>query len=163
MRHIISMLLENESGALSRVAGLFSARGYNIESLTVAPTNDRSLSRMTIVTSGTDEIVEQITKQLNKLVDVVRLSELTESSHVERELLLIKVRAEGTGREEIRSLVDIFRGQIVDVTEKSYIIQLAGDGQKIDAFMNALGEHTILEVARSGATGIARGEKVLRY
>jgi acetolactate synthase-1/3 small subunit len=157
------MLLENESGAVSRVAGLFSARGYNIESLTVAPTNDRSLSRMTIVTSGTDEIVEQITKQLNKLVDVVRLSELTESSHVERELLLIKVRAEGTGREEIRSLVDIFRGQIVDVTEKSYIIQLTGDGQKIDAFMNALGEHTILEVARSGATGIARGEKVLRY
>ncbi|MDZ7788464.1 MAG: acetolactate synthase small subunit [Halofilum sp. (in: g-proteobacteria)] len=163
MRHIISLLLENESGALSRVSGLFSARGYNIESLTVAPTNDRSLSRMTIVTSGTDEIVEQITKQLNKLVDVVRLSELTESSHVERELLLIKVRAEGTGREEIRSLVDIFRGQIVDVTEKSYIIQLTGDGQKIDAFMNALGEHTILEVARSGATGIARGEKVLRY
>jgi acetolactate synthase-1/3 small subunit len=163
MRHIISLLLENESGALSRVAGLFSARGYNIESVTVAPTNDRSLSRMTIVTSGTDEIVEQITKQLNKLVDVVRLSELTESSHVERELLLIKVRAEGTGREEIRSLVDIFRGQIVDVTEKSYIIQLTGDGQKIDAFMNALGEHSILEVARSGATGIARGEKVLRY
>lgn len=163
MRHIISLLLENESGALSRVAGLFSARGYNIESVTVAPTNDRSLSRMTIVTSGTDEVVEQITKQLNKLVDVVRLSELTESSHVERELLLIKVRAEGTGREEIRSLVDIFRGQIVDVTEKSYIIQLTGDGQKIDAFMNALGEHTILEVARSGATGIARGEKVLRY
>ncbi|WP_067563203.1 acetolactate synthase small subunit [Halofilum ochraceum] len=163
MRHIISLLLENESGALSRVSGLFSARGYNIESVTVAPTNDRSLSRMTIVTSGTDEIVEQITKQLNKLVDVVRLSDLTESSHVERELLLIKVRAEGTGREEIRSLVDIFRGQIVDVTEKSYIIQLTGDGQKIDAFMNALGEHTILEVARSGATGIARGEKVLRY
>lgn len=163
MRHIISLLLENESGALSRVAGLFSARGYNIESVTVAPTNDRSLSRMTIVTSGTDEVVEQITKQLNKLVDVVRLSELTESSHVERELLLIKVRAEGTGREEIRSLVDIFRGQIVDVTDKSYIIQLTGDGQKIDAFMNALGEHTILEVARSGATGIARGEKVLRY
>lgn len=163
MRHIISLLLENESGALSRVAGLFSARGYNIESLTVAPTHDHSLSRMTIVTSGTDEIVEQITKQLNKLVDVVRLSDLTESTHVERELLLIKVRAEGTGREEIRSLVDIFRGQIVDVTDKSYIIQLAGDGQKIDAFMNALGEHTILEVARSGATGIARGEKVLRY
>ena len=163
MRHIISLLLENESGALSRVSGLFSARGYNIESVTVAPTNDRSLSRMTIVTSGTDEIVEQITKQLNKLVDVVRLSELTESSHVERELLLIKVRAEGTGREEIRSLVDIFRGQIVDVTDKSYIIQLAGDGQKLDAFMNALGEHTILEVVRSGATGIARGERVLRY
>ena len=163
MRHIISLLLENESGALSRVSGLFSARGYNIESVTVAPTNDRSLSRMTIVTTGTEEIIEQITKQLNKLVDVVRLSDLTETSHVERELLLIKVRAEGTAREEIRSLVDIFRGQIVDVTDKSYIIQLTGDGAKIDAFMNALGEHTILEVVRSGATGIARGEKVLRY
>ena len=163
MRHIISLLVENESGALSRVSGLFSARGYNIESVTVAPTNDRSLSRMTIVTTGTEEIIEQITKQLNKLVDVVRLSDLTETSHVERELLLIKVRAEGTAREEIRSLVDIFRGQIVDVTDKSYIIQLTGDGAKIDAFMNALGEHTILEVVRSGATGIARGEKVLRY
>ena len=162
MRHIISLLLENESGALSRVSGLFSARGYNIESVTVAPTNDRSLSRMTIVTSGTEEIIEQITKQLNKLVDVVRLSDLTESSHIERELLLIKVRAEGTSREEIRSLVDIFRGQIVDVTDRSYIVQLTGDGAKLDAFMAALGEHTIVEVVRSGATGIARGEKVLR-
>ena len=163
MRHIISLLLENESGALSRVSGLFSARGYNIESVTVAPTNDRSLSRMTIVTTGTEEIIEQITKQLNKLVDVVRLSDLTESSHVEREMLLIKVRAEGTARQEIRSLVDIFRGNIVDVTEKTYIIQMTGDGPKIDAFMSALGDHVILEVVRSGATGIARGEKVLRY
>ena len=163
MRHIISLLLENESGALSRVSGLFSARGYNIESVTVAPTNDRSLSRMTIVTTGTEEIIEQITKQLNKLVDVVRLSDLTESSHVEREMLLIKVRAEGTARQEIRSLVEIFRGNIVDVTEKTYIIQMTGDGPKIDAFMSALGDHVILEVVRSGATGIARGEKVLRY
>ena len=163
MRHIISLLLENESGALSRVAGLFSARGYNIESVTVAPTQDRSLSRMTIVTTGTEEVIEQITKQLNKLVEVVRLSDLTESSHVERELLLIKVRAEGSAREEIRSLVDIFRGQIVDVTERSYIIQLAGDGAKIDAFLATLGEHAILEVVRSGATGIARGERILRY
>lgn len=163
MRHIISLLLENESGALSRVAGLFSARGYNIESVTVAPTNDRSLSRMTIVTSGTEEIIEQITKQLNKLVDVVRLSDLTESTHVEREMLLIKVRAEGSGREEIRSLVEIFRGQIVDVTDTTYIVQMTGDGSKIDAFMGALGDHVILEVVRSGATGIARGEKVLRY
>ena len=163
MRHIISLLVENESGALSRIAGLFSARGYNIESLTVAPTNDRSLSRMTIVTVGTDEIIEQITKQLNKLVDVVRLSDLTESTHVEREMLLIKVRAEGSAREEIRSLVDIFRGQIVDVTDKTYIVQMTGDGPKIDSFMGALGDHTILEVVRSGATGIARGEKVLRY
>ncbi len=163
MRHIISLLLENESGALSRVAGLFSARGYNIESLTVAPTNDRSLSRMTIVTTGTEEIVEQITKQLNKLVDVVRLSDLTESTHVEREMLLIKVRAEGNARAEIRSLVEIFRGHIVDVTESTYIIELTGDEQKIDAFMGALGEHAIIEVVRSGTTGIARGEKVLRY
>ena len=163
MRHIISLLVENESGALSRIAGLFSARGYNIESLTVAPTNDRSLSRMTIVTSGTEEIVEQITKQLNKLVDVVRLTDLTESSHVERELVLLKVRAEGAARQEIRSLVEIFRGSIVDVTDKTYIVQLAGDGAKIDAFMGALGDHAILEVVRSGATGIARGEKVLRY
>jgi acetolactate synthase-1/3 small subunit len=163
MRHIISLLLENESGALSRVAGLFSARGYNIESLTVAPTNDRSLSRMTIVTTGTEEIIEQITKQLNKLVDVVRLSDLTESTHVEREMLLIKVRAEGQARAEIRSLVEIFRGHIVDVTESTYIIELTGDGQKIDAFMGALGEHAIIEVVRSGTTGIARGEKVLRY
>lgn len=163
MRHIISLLLENESGALSRVSGLFSARGYNIESLTVAPTNDRSLSRMTIVTTGTEEVIEQITKQLNKLVEVVRLSDLTESSHVERELLLIKVRAEGDARTEIRSLVDIFRGQIVDVTEKTYIVQMVGDGEKIDAFIAALGDHAILEVARTGVSGIARGEKVLRY
>lgn len=163
MRHIISLLLENESGALSRVAGLFSARGYNIESVTVAPTHDRSLSRMTIVTSGTDEIIEQITKQLNKLVDVVRLSDLTESTHVEREMLLIKLRAEGSTREEMRSLVDIFRGRIVDVTDKTYIVEMTGDGEKLDAFMGALGEHAILEVVRSGATGIARGEKVLRY
>ena len=159
MRHIISLLLENESGALSRVSGLFSARGYNIESVTVAPTNDRSLSRMTIVTSGTDEIVEQITKQLNKLVDVVRLSDLTESSHVERELLLIKVRAEGTGREEIRSLVDIFRGQIVDVTEKSYIIQLTGDGQKIDDAIDAYKQFGIREIVRTGHAALARGEQ----
>ncbi len=163
MRHIISLLLENESGALSRVSGLFSARSYNIESLTVAPTNDHSLSRMTIVTNGTEEVIEQITKQLNKLVDVVRLSDLTESAHVERELLLIKVRAEGTARPEIRSLVEIFRGQIVDVTDKTYMIQMVGDGSKIDAFMAALGDHAILEVARSGVTGMARGEKVLRY
>lgn len=163
MRHIISLLLENESGALSRVSGLFSARGYNIESLTVAPTNDRSLSRMTIVTTGTEEVIEQITKQLNKLVEVVRLSDLTESSHVERELLLIKVRAEGDARAEIRSLVEIFRGQIVDVTEKTYIVQMVGDGEKIDAFIGALGDHAILEVARTGVSGIARGEKVLRY
>ena len=126
MRHIISILLENESGALSRVAGLFSARGYNIESLTVAPTHDSTLSRMTIVTRGTDEIIEQITKQLNKLVDVVRLSDMTESSHVDREMMLIKVKAGGALREEVKRLCDIFRGRIIDVTDTSYIIELDG-------------------------------------
>lgn len=163
MRHIISVLLENEAGALSRVAGLFSARGYNIESLTVAPTADRSLSRMTIVTVGTEEVVEQIKKQLNKLVDVVRLTDLTASAHVEREMLLIKVRAEGAQRAEVRSLVEIFRGRIIDVADNNYTIEMTGDGAKIDAFMNALGSHAVLEVVRSGTTGIARGEKVLRY
>ena len=118
MRHIISILLENESGALSRVAGLFSARGFNIESLTVAPTDDPSLSRMTLVTSGSDEIIEQITKHLNKLVDVIKVIDLNESRHIERELMLIKLLAKDVHREEIKRLVDIFRGRIIDVTEK---------------------------------------------
>jgi acetolactate synthase-1/3 small subunit len=162
MRHIVSLLLENESGALSRVAGLFSARGYNIESLTVAPTHDPSLSRMTLVTTGTDEIVEQITKQLNKLVDVVKLTELTESPHIERELMLAKVRAVGDLREEVARLADIFRGRIIDVSDSTYVIELTGDSDKLDAFVNALGEGVILEVVRSGATSIARGEKALK-
>ncbi|HBR99360.1 MAG TPA: acetolactate synthase small subunit [Gammaproteobacteria bacterium] len=162
MRHIISLLLENESGALSRVAGLFSARGYNIESLTVAATNDPSLSRMTIVTNGTDQIIEQITKQLNKLVDVVRLSDLTESAHIEREMMLIKVRAIGETREEIKRVCDIFRGKIIDVTETTYVAEITGDGDKLDAFIRAAGEERILEVVRSGTSGIARGEKSLK-
>ncbi len=162
MRHIISILLENESGALSRVAGLFSARGYNIESLTVAPTHDSTLSRMTIVTSGTDEIIEQITKQLNKLVDVVRLSDMTESSYVDREMMLIKIRATGNLREEIKRLCDIFRGRIIDVSDVSYIIELTGDKDKLDAFIDAIGLENILEVVRSGAAGIARGERCLK-
>ncbi len=162
MRHIISLLLENESGALSRVAGLFSARGYNIESLTVAATNDPSLSRMTIVTTGTDHIIEQITKQLNKLVDVVRLSDLTESAHIEREMMLIKVKAAGEAREEIKRVADIFRGKIIDVTETTYIAEITGDGDKLDAFIRAVGEERILEVVRSGTSGIARGEKSLK-
>ncbi|MEE1567225.1 MAG: acetolactate synthase small subunit, partial [Arenicellales bacterium] len=124
MRRIISLLVENESGALSRIAGLFSARGYNIESLTVAPTEDESLSRMTIVTRGSDEIIEQITKQLHKLIDVVRLLDLTEGRHIERELLLVKVMAEGENREEVKRLVDIFRGRIIDVTDSTYTIEL---------------------------------------
>ncbi len=161
MRHIISILLENESGALSRVAGLFSARGYNIESLTVAPTEDSSLSRMTLVTTGSEEIIEQITKQLNKLVDVVRLLDLSEGPHIEREMMLIKVRAENERREEIKRLADIFRGRIIDVTDTSYIIELTGTGDKLDAFIGAAHEEHIVEVVRSGPSGIARGAKGL--
>jgi len=161
-RHIIALLLENESGALSRVAGLFSMRGYNIESLTVAPTNDPTLSRATVVTSGDDRTIEQITKQLNKLVDVVRLVDLTETAHVEREMMLIKVRASGPQREEIKRLTDIFRSKIIDVTESSYIIELTGDSEKLDAFMRSVGDEYILEVVRSGVTGIARGERGLK-
>ncbi len=162
MRHVISILLENEAGALSRVAGLFSARGYNIESLTVAPTEDETLSRMTLVTRGSDEIIEQITKQLNKLVDVVKLMDLSEGGHIERELMLIKVNAEGSGREEVKRLVDIFRGRIIDVTETTYTVELTGAGAKLDAFIQALGKTGIVEVVRSGPSGIARGEKALR-
>ena len=153
--------MENEAGALSRVAGLFSARGYNIESLTVAPTDDASLSRMTLVTRGNDEIIEQITKQLNKLIDVVKLVDLTEGPHIEREMMLIKVHSEGLQRDEVKRLSDIFRGRIIDVTDKSYTIELTGSSAKLDAFIQALSEIEILEVVRSGVTGIARGEKGL--
>jgi acetolactate synthase I/III small subunit len=162
MRHIISLLLENESGALSRVAGLFSARGYNIESLTVAPTEDATLSRMTIVTSGSDDVIEQITKQLNKLVDVVKVVDLSEGEHIERELMLVKVRASGKDREEMKRMADIFRGRIIDVTEKSYTIELTGTGQKLDAFLDALEEGAVLEAVRTGASGIGRGDRILR-
>ena len=161
-RRIISLLLENESGALSRVAGLFSARGYNIESLTVAPTEDPSLSRLTLVTSGSERVLEQITKQLNKLVDVVKLMDLTEGAHIERELLLIKVRAEGEDREEVKRLVDIFRGRIIDVTNSTYTLELTGTGSKIDAFIDAMAESDIIEVVRSGVSGIARGTRALK-
>ncbi|MDH5710329.1 MAG: acetolactate synthase small subunit [Gammaproteobacteria bacterium] len=161
MRHIISILLENESGALSRVAGLFSARAYNIESLTVAPTDDSTLSRMTIVTSGTDDIIEQINKQLNKLIDVVKLHDLTEDAHIERELMLIKVQAVGEARDEVKRLVEIFRGHIIDVTDTTYTIEITGNGEKLDAFVEALSTITILEVVRSGLLGISRGDRVL--
>jgi len=162
VRHIISILLENEAGALSRVSGLFSARGYNIESLAVAPTEDPTLSRLTLVTRGSDEVIEQITKQLNKLVDVVKLIDLTEGTHIEREMLLIKVSATGTMREEVKRLVDIFRGHIIDVTDTTYVIELTGTGDKLDAFIDALRGAGILEVVRSGVSGIARGERSLR-
>jgi len=161
MRHIISILIENESGALSRVAGLFSARGYNIESLTVAPTEDDSLSRMTLVTRGNDEIIEQITKQLNKLIDVVKLIDLAESSHIERELMLVKIRTTQETREEVKRMVDIFRGKIIDVTPNSYVIEMTGQSNKLDAFIHGFEDGNIIEVVRSGPTGISRGEKGL--
>jgi acetolactate synthase-1/3 small subunit len=161
-RHTISVLLENEAGALSRVAGLFSARGFNIESLIVAPTNDPSMSRMTLVTSGSDRVIEQITKQLNKLIDVIKLIDLTEGSYIERELLLIKVRAATSNqRDEIKRLTDIFRGRIVDVTDNNYTIELTGTGEKIDAFIRAVEVSLIIEVVRSGTSGIGRGNKSL--
>lgn len=161
-RHTISVLLENEAGALSRVAGLFSARGFNIESLIVAPTNDPSMSRMTLVTSGSDRVIEQITKQLNKLIDVIKLIDLTEGSYIERELLLIKVRAATSNqRDEIKRLADIFRGRIVDVTDNNYTIELTGTGEKIDAFIRAVEAPLIVEVVRSGTSGIGRGNKSL--
>lgn len=159
MRHIISILMENESGALSRVAGLFSARGYNIESLTVAPTEDPTLSRMTIVTRGSDDIIEQITKQLNKLIDVVKLLDLVDvGTHIERELMMIKVRTTEHNRFEIRSLADIFRGKIIDVTPNTYVVEMTGPSEKLDAFIAAIAPETIIEVVRSGPTGISRGE-----
>jgi len=162
MRHIISILMENEAGALSRVAGLFSARGYNIESLTVAATEDPSLSRMTLVTTGTDQIIEQITKQLNKLIDVVKLMDMCEGEHIEREMMMIKVHAVNGGREEIKRLADIFRGRIIDVTDALYTIEVTGTSDKLDAFIRAITATDIIEVVRSGVTGIARGERALR-
>jgi acetolactate synthase-1/3 small subunit len=162
MRHIISLLLENEPGALSRVAGLFSARGYNIESLSVAPTEEPSVSRMTIETTGSEDVLEQITKQLNKLVDVIKLVELTEGPHVEREMMVIKLRATGEAREEIKRTTDIFRGRILDVTATTYIVEVTGNSDKLDAFIAAIDNRLIVEVVRSGAIGIARGDRSLR-
>ena len=162
MRHIISLLMENEAGALSRVAGLFSARAYNIESLTVAPTEDPTLSRMTIVTVGSEDVIEQIIKQLNKLVDVVKVLDLTEGSHIERELMLVKVRAAGKDREELKRMADIFRGRIIDVADLTYTIELTGTGTKLDAFLEAIDQSAILETVRTGASGIGRGDRILK-
>jgi acetolactate synthase I/III small subunit len=162
MRHIISLLMENEAGALSRVAGLFSFRGYNIESLTVAATEDPTLSRMTLVTAGSDDVIDQSTKQLNKLIDVVKVVDLSDGEHIERELMLIKVRALGKDREEIKRMADIFRGRIIDVTDKSYTIELTGTGSKLDAFLEAVERSSILETVRTGASGIGRGERILK-
>ena len=161
-RHVISVLLENESGALSRVSGLFSARGYNIESLTVAPTEDPSLSRMTLVTRGTDDIIEQITKQLNKLIDVVKLIDMTDGPHIEREMMLVKVHASGDRRTEMKRLSDIFRGRVIDVTDESYTIELTGAGEKLDAFLQTIDPSLIVEGVRSGVSGIGRGDRSLK-
>ena len=161
MRHIISVLLENESGALARLVGLFAQRGYNIDSLNVAPTDDATLSRLTLVTHGNDQVIEQISKQLHKLIEVVKVSDISEAAHIERELMLVKVKASGNQREEVKRCADIFRGQIIDVTPSTYTIQLVGTSDKLDAFIQALGATPILEVVRSGASGIARGEKTL--
>ena len=161
MRRIISVLLENEPGALSRVVGLFSQRGYNIETLNVAPTEDPTMSRLTLTTIGDDHKIEQITKHLNRLVDVVKLVDLSEGAHIERELMLVKVRATGAQRAEIKRCTDIFRGQIVDVGPTVYTIQVTGASDKLDSFLEAVGDTAILEVVRSGVSGIARGEKVL--
>ena len=161
MRRIISLLMENEPGALSRVVGLFSQRGYNIDTLNVAPTEDPTLSRLTLTTVGDDGAIEQLTKQLHKLIDVVKLVDLTEGSHVERELMLVKVRATGGQRAEVMRTTDIFRGQIVDVTRSYYTVMLTGDQQKLDAFIDAVTDAGVVEVVRSGVSGIARGERVL--
>ncbi|WP_101759644.1 acetolactate synthase small subunit [Oceanicoccus sp. KOV_DT_Chl] len=161
MRHIISVLLENEPGALSRVVGLFSQRGYNIESLNVAPTEDVTLSRLTLTTLGDDQTIEQITKHLNRLIDVVKLVDLSEGAHIERELMLVKVRATGAQRAEIKRCTDIFRGQIIDVGPTVYTIQICGTSDKLDAFLESVGDAAIMEVVRSGVSGISRGEKVL--
>lgn len=161
MRRIISVLIENEAGALSRVVGLFAQRNYNIETLNVAPTDDETLSRLTLTTVATDEQTEQITKQLNKLIEVVKLVDLTDGEHIERELMLIKLKASGATRAEVKRTSDIFRGQIVDVTSNAYTIQLTGSSDKLDAFINSLSGVVVLEVVRSGVSGLSRGEKVL--
>ena len=162
MRHIISLLMENEAGALSRVAGLFSARGYNIESLTVAPTEDSSLSRMTIVTSGSDEIIEQIIKQLNKLIDVVKVLDLNDGKHIERELMLVKVKANHQYREEMKRISDIFRGRIIDVSDNTFTIEITGSSTKLDAYLDSLDKSAIVETVRTGASGIGRGDRILK-
>ena len=161
-RRIIGVLLENEAGALSRIVGLFAQRAYNIETLTVAPTEDETLSRLTLTTVGDEHTIEQITKQLNKLIEVFKVVDLTEGDHLEREIMMVKVRAEGARRPEVKRTADIFRGQIIDVTDNAYIVQLTGPSEKLDAFLRAVGTSTVLEAVRSGVSGIGRGDKILR-
>ena len=161
MRHIISVILENEAGALSRVAGLFTQRGFNIESLTVAITNDPSLSRMTIVSSGSDRVLEQIVKQLNKLIEVVKVNDLTSQDHVERELLLAKISSSSKEAANIKELVEIFGCKVVDVSDKVYTIEVSGKTKKINAFLDAFDPSSIIEISRTGVTGISRGKKLI--
>ena len=161
MRRIIAVLLENEAGALSRVVGLFAQRNYNIETLTVAPTEDPTLSRLTLTTEGDDGKIEQITKHLNKLIEVVRVFDLTEGDHLEREIMMIKVRADGAARAEVKRTTDIFRGQIVDINQNTYTIQLVGPSVKLVAFIDALDGNQVVEVVRSGVSGIGRGDRIL--
>lgn len=162
MRHILSILMENESGAMSRVVGLFSARDYNIDSLSVAPTEDATLSRMTIVTRGDSQVIEQITKQLNKLVEVIKVVDLNDSRYAERELMLVKIRAVGKDRDEVLRLADIYRGDVIDVSDKTYTVEVTGTSEKLDSFLENLSKSLILETVRTGAAGIGRGERVLR-
>ncbi|SJM71943.1 MULTISPECIES: acetolactate synthase small subunit [Psychrobacter] len=161
MQHLISVLMENEAGSLSRLVGLFSQRGYNIETLNVAPTEDETISRLTLTTNASADKIEQITKHLHKLIEVVKVIDLTDNAHVERELMLIKVRATGSARAEVKRSADIFRAQIVDVTSSLYTIQIVGDEAKLDGFIEVIGRDRILEVVRSGVIGILRGERTL--
>jgi|TARA_B110000259_G_scaffold38045_1_gene43344 acetolactate synthase-1/3 small subunit len=162
MRHIISLLMENESGALSRVSGLFSARGYNIESLNVAPTEDETLSRMTIVTSGSNEVIEQIIKQLNKLIDVVKVLDLNDGRHIERELMIVKVKATSKYRDEIKRISDTFGGRIIEMAEATFTIELTGPTSELNAYLDSLDKAAIIETVRTGALGIGRGDRILK-
>lgn len=163
-RCILSILLENEPGALSRIVGLFSQRAFNIESLAVSPTDDNTLSRITIETIGEEHVIEQILKQVNKLVDVLKVTDLTGGPHIERELMLIKLAAHTIeARREVDRCVSVFRAQIVDMNSQSYVVEVVGSGEKLDAFIEAAGEYTeVIEVVRSGVIGIGRGERSLR-
>ncbi len=162
MRHIISLLMENEAGALSRVSGLFSARGYNIESLSVAPTEDQSLSRMTIVTRGSDEIIEQIIKQLNKLIDVVKVLDLHDGDHIERELVLVKVKANKQYRDEVQQLSNSYGGRIIDSSENILTIEFTGTSTELDNYLKSLNNSFVVEIVRTGASGIGRGDRILK-
>ena len=160
MRRVISVLLENEAGALSRVAGLFSARGYNIEGLSVAPTDDPDVSRMTIVTWGDDAIIEQIIKQLRKLIEVIKVTDLSEGAHIEREMVLLKVQAEGgEQRAEVKRIADIYRSRIIDVTDSSFTLEVTGDGQKVQSLLELFEPAQVVEVVRTGTTAIGRGAR----